>query len=1293
MNTPDSAALAKGRPLTARQRMILIEDELHRGIPCNNVLTRLVIRGPVDPERFSAAYADVCQSFDALRLRVSDGARELVQHSTGTANPLEVVDLRTTEERDEAYAKWLQHRCRTAFRFDEPLADAALVGLGENHWVFYLNQHHSITDGMSCILLHDALERVYTGDNSREAPSFAEFLDDTSAYEASEQFVADKEFWTKRFATPPEPQRLYGQDQQRKEPLTDRYSLELPANLSQAVWEMTPTVPLSQVFATTLFAFLRVVTGSSDLSVGVPLLNRSESFRHSIGLLMEICPTRIRVDEHATFSSILASVRKQISEVRPHRRYPMSSRVGGYEVILNIHSESPSSFAGMPADYELTTPLNVLDELPHDGTGEDWGGRETLTVQIHHRGPDRRIVVSFDCNRGVFADPRMGRRAVEHFMAMLAGFVADREARIESVDLLTAEERAMLIPPEESAYARGQRPVSVVERFARQATRVPGALALVHRDVELTYRDLDSQVRRLAQVLRDYEVRPGDLVGICLERSPDLVAALLATMYVGAAYVPIDPTHPTDRIALILEDASPRLLIGTSASQERLGETDPERILLIDSAKRRIDDAMPYEGEAIQSEIAYVIFTSGSTGRPKGVRVRHHGLATFLEAMASEPGLEETDRLLAVTTVSFDIAALEFYLPLTIGAAVHIADSQTAMDGEALANLLTEADITVIQATPATYRILLQAGWAGKPDLRVLCGGEALSAELADALVPRVHSLWNMYGPTETTIWSTVHRVVATDPPISIGHPIRGTQTFVLNDDQHPVPIGVPGELYIAGDGVAEGYHGRPDLTAERFVPNPFSTVPRSTMYRTGDLVRVQQNGDLEYMMRADFQVKVRGFRIELGEIESVLEQHDQVLQAVVSTRRDRTGETSLVGYVVPATSKWDAGSVRDHLRHKLPTYMVPPIVLPVEEFPLTPNGKVDRKALPTPDETEVTENDREHVAPRSDLELRLAMIWEDVLGLSRVGIHDDFFDLGGHSMHAVQLTSRMREEFGTPIELGLIFTSPTIAKLAHSLHDAKPAGRTVVPLQRTGKGTPVFCLCGIGLYQGLVRSMGDTRPFYGLYIPEEEEIFTKAQVGEDVGNAVPLLADAYYSTIRDYHGTKPMNLLGFCFGGILAFEVARRAARDGIEVERLILIDTPLWNRMRQSPWKRLKHHVQILMARGPSYLVERIRARRRSSAGATTLDDAALDEDARIGTLAERARVYCPEGTYDGRVLFVRANDQALLATWVTTRLLGWESILTGAHDVIDVFGPHEGILNDPSVSEIAAGLGPLL
>ncbi len=529
------------------------------------------------------------------------------------------------------------------------------------------------------------------------------------------------------------------------------------------------------------------------------------------------------------------------------------------------------------------------------------------------------------------------------------------------------------------------------------------------------------------------------LVGIFVNRSLDMLVGLLSVLKAGGAYLPLDPSFPSERLAFMLADSDASIILSQTSLQTAMPEHKAQVICL--DALEQVTLERRKKKEAKPSDLAYVIYTSGSTGKPKGVQIHHQAVVNFLCSMRQNLNLNAEDALLAVTTLSFDIAVLELLLPLTVGARVIIASSEIAADGALLADALTSSNATVMQATPASWRSLLEAGWKGKADLKILCGGEALVSDLSERLLERGTEVWNLYGPTETTIWSTLYQVTSNEThgisnTMPIGRPIANTQIYILDSNLQPVPVGVIGDLYIGGDGVSRGYLNRPELTAERFIPNPLDAS--STIYKTGDIARYLPDGNIEFFGRSDQQVKVRGFRIETGEIEVRLASHPSVKQAVVVVWKEKSSDASLVAYVVPASGgkEADAHQLREFLRQTLPEYMVPSIFMNIESLPLTPNGKVDRKALPQP--TQARPDLRlPYVAPRTPLEKELAKVCAQVLDLedvNAVGVHDNFFDLGGHSLLGTRLVFKLREKYGlesAQLPLRALFEQPTVANLA----------------------------------------------------------------------------------------------------------------------------------------------------------------------------------------------------------------------------------------------------------------------
>ncbi|MEP7246628.1 MAG: amino acid adenylation domain-containing protein, partial [Gammaproteobacteria bacterium] len=637
------------------------------------------------------------------------------------------------------------------------------------------------------------------------------------------------------------------------------------------------------------------------------------------------------------------------------------------------------------------------------------------------------------------------------WQVLLHGMSAHPGTLINHLPILTAECRRQVMGAFNRTAMAHATDDLIHELFERQTERTPDAIAVMSDKQSLTYSELNKRANCLARYLENAGVGADELVGICVERGLDTVVGLLGVLKAGGAYVPLDPAYPPERLRHMLQDAAPKVVL-TQQSLKVALPPSAAKLIALDSdwgeiARHDSGNRGKRAQQLTSRHLAYVIYTSGSTGKPKGVMVEHRGVVNILLSMQQRPGIAESDCLLAITTLSFDIAALEIFLPLISGAKLVLASREAASDAQHLMSLIDRFGVTVLQATPATWQMLVVSGWSGRPGLKALCGGEALTHELAAKLIGRIGTLWNLYGPTETTIWSCVHQIVTPSEHVSvesIGRPIANTQVYILDQQQQAVPIGVAGEIFIGGDGVARGYFNRAQLTAERFVANPFGTDPRSTLYRTGDLGRWCADGTIEYLGRNDQQVKIRGFRIELGEIEAELLRHAQVAQAVVIGRQDESDEKRLVAYVIPSTAVTSTEvlpsveSMRTLLMSTLPQYMIPSAFVMLASFPLTPNGKLDRRALPAPPRDAYAH--RPYEAPQGEVEQFLAVAWQELLKADRVGRHDNFFELGGDSLLVVRLMKQLRDE-GLSADVRSVLGSSTLACLAGGL--TKDATRT----------------------------------------------------------------------------------------------------------------------------------------------------------------------------------------------------------------------------------------------------------
>jgi amino acid adenylation domain-containing protein len=921
----------------------------------------------------------------------------------------------------------------------------------------------------------------------------------------------------------------------------------------------------------TLFAgfnvLLSLYTGQKELLVGTPVSGRRTETQESIGPWENMLVLRTDVSEDPSITELFQRVRKVVASGLRHQDFPFELLVEEFHLERDL-SRNPLFQVAFRlqegSGEQLRMPGLAVSPFPIES------GVERFDLSVRAAEGDDGLDVEFSYNIDLF-DTSTIQRMIQHFRRVLEHFVGDRAQHLSELSPLTEAERHQILLEFNHTAAKYPHELCIHHLLQTQAQRTPQAVAVEFNGKFLTYGELDFRSNQLSQLLRHHGVQRDVLVGLCVERSLEMVVALLGILKAGGAYVPIDPAYPSDRIRYVLEDANVKILLTQESLLPSLPSTAAEVICLDDSWMFLVNQSgEPVAAESAAESLAYVIYTSGSTGKPKGVQIQHRSVVNFLYSMQREPGLSRDDVLVAVTTLSFDIAGLEMYLPLLSGARLVVASREQAQDGRRLKLLLEESRATAMQATPATWRLLFASGWKGNRELKVLVGGETLPPDLARELVSSCGPVWNMYGPTETTIWSTVYQVEERHRGlIPIGKPIANTQAYILDVNHRPVPIGVPGELYLAGDGLARGYLGRPDLTAERFVPNPFHPEAGARMYRTGDVARFLPDGNILYLGRIDNQVKVRGFRIELGEIESVLSKLPSVRSAAVVAREDRAGDKRLVAYVVPSSDQEFSGvRLRDFLKQSLPEYMVPSTFVKMDTLPLSPNGKINRSALPAPDSSPAEGGTT--IAARDDLELQLVNIWKKVLGVPDVGITDNFFDLGGHSLLAARMLCEIDMLLAKEIPLSALFRSATVESLAALIREAPESGPDpfVMQIQPGTGGVPFFAIVAPGEdslgYAMLARHMGPDQAVYK--IQANAPVVGKRPYTEE---EMRWMASEYVAAIRTVQQEGPYCLGGLCDGVHIAERVILELEAQGHQVGLFAIIDTwVLQNTQRRWLW-----------------------------------------------------------------------------------------------------------------------------
>ncbi|NJO80635.1 MAG: amino acid adenylation domain-containing protein [Cyanobacteria bacterium RM1_2_2] len=1025
-------------PLSPMQQGMLFHSLLAPQSGAYVVQVCFEIHEPLDVDRFEQAWQQVVDRHPVLRTAfVWDNLEQPLQVVGRRVKlPLEQLDCQSLspDQQQQQLAQLQQQRTQGFPLTKAPLMRLRLVQLQPAVYTVVWSYHHLLLDGWSVPLLLREVLASYRGLRLGTAPPYRCYI----AWLQQQDLQQAEQFWRRTLQGFVAPTRL-GIDRTAERTETATYQeqqIQLSAQLSAALQRLAQRhqITLNTLVQGVYALLLSRYSGETDIVFGTTCSGRPVDLPNAetmIGLFINTLPMRIKIDPQQHLLDWLQQIQTHQLELRQYE----------YSSLLDIQrwSDLPRSlplfeslliFENYPIAPEMRQQIANLKNIQ---TTEQTNYPLSLYIVAD---PVITLRMLYDCER--FSTDQMVQM-LNRLENLLMSILENPRRRLAELNLLTETEQQQIAVWNQTDIYLPEL-VYIHQQFEKQAENTPDTIALVYEDEQISYRVLNKTANQLAHYLISLGVKPGTHVGIYLERSPEMLVALLAVLKAGAVYIPLDPAFPEQRLRFMMNDAQVTVLL-TQSSLPTLGSQNLITCCL-DTLKQTIADH-PIANPAIKiasGQIAYILYTSGSTGQPKGVQILHKSVVNFLQSMQSAPGLSPHDTLLAVTTLSFDIAALELFLPLTVGAKLVIASQNT--DPQQLIVTLERQQISVMQATPATWRLLWLAGWQGNSGLKALCGGEALDADLARQLIERVGQVWNLYGPTETTIWSAAHQVELEEieqNTISIGRPIANTQFHILDAQLQPVPMGVAGELYISGMGVAQGYWNRPDLTAERFIPSPFE--PSARLYKTGDRMRYRPDGTLDYLGRSDDQVKLRGFRIELGEIEATLRQAPNLQQAVVVVQPDAD---RLIAYLTLDDAGHDSPSLdtslRTFLAAKLPHYMMPAVFVPLKTFPLTPNGKIDRRALPRPENHRpVLEN--AYVMPQTTAEQTIAQIWQRILNLEQIGIHDNFFDLGGHSLLLVKAHSQLRAQF-PDLSLLDLFRYPTVSSLAAHLSQSSSASQ-----------------------------------------------------------------------------------------------------------------------------------------------------------------------------------------------------------------------------------------------------------
>ncbi|HEX8427626.1 amino acid adenylation domain-containing protein [Hymenobacter sp.] len=1125
--------------------------------------------GPLDRSALQKAWQEVTNRHEALRSVFSADGKYICVF-TGINAPFFYQDLSdlSLDEKELSVKKNIAADAQHIFDLIQgPLIKASLLKLNDDEYHFIVTAHHIICDGWSLGILLQDLSAFYSSYSQGLSlllpppPQFSEYSDEQVASYSGEEYNQTEAFWINQYkdAVPvlelptdfPRPAvRTYA---------SARLDFPLPIELVSKVRKTGMQAGCS--FVTTLLACFEVLlhrlTGQQSIVVGLPTAGQSTSdSQHLIGHCVNLLPLR---SEHAatnSFNSFLEQRKSYLFDAYEHQGLTFGSLLKSLNIGRDA-SRVPLVPVVFNVDMGLANGVNfrgVTYQLHSNPRAY-----ETFDLFLNASGSEEALVLEWSYNTALFKAETI-KRMMTTFEQLLEEVTTNPAAglTVSHSHIVNLPSAYLALNNTAVDYSITQYLPDLIQDIAHKH---PNNVAVKFQSTELSYYQLNSQANQLACYLQEKGITTGNVVGISLDRSQELVVVLLAVLKCGATYLALDPTYPKDRLEFMLRDSNTSILIKSDTV-----DLEFNNIEVINSSSLA-SYAVNYSTDAIKTrisgdDIVYILYTSGSTGLPKGVQIKQRSLINLLYSVQQEINISARDKLLAIATISFDIAMLELFLPLVSGATVVLADTQSTRDGSALLQFLDKEDITVMQATPATWRMMLDAGWIKKYALRAISGGEALPEDLAQRLIAGCASLWNMYGPTETTIYSSSKQVTEATSLITIGKPIANTQFYILDDKLNLVKPNMIGELYIAGDGLAKGYLNRQDLNKDRFINNPFSLSAEEKMYRTGDLAKLLANGEIQYLGRADQQIKIRGYRVEPGEIEHLLTGIEEVQEAVVVAKPDSYNLTRLLAYVVVREFNSTIDYTRsianwkDTLADKLPVFMIPNDIIVIDSIPKTLNGKIDKKALSTYTKANNSHVVARHDGPRTDTEKMVIDIWKQHLHVSTIGIFDDFFKLGGHSLIAVQVMAELQSATGKKLPLATLFESSTVEKLAAALQmDSKfITWNSLVPIRSQGSKTPLYIVHGAGLnvliFKALSKSLDADQPIYALQ--------AKGLNGNDEPHGtIEEMAAHYIATIQIVNPNGPYALAGYSFGGIIAFEMAKQLQAAGKTVQFLAMFDT----------------------------------------------------------------------------------------------------------------------------------------
>jgi len=1122
-----------------------------------NLSVSITFKGDLVIDKLEEAVKTLVQRHECLRASFSPDGRFLCIYSDVNIR-ISSHDISKLSKTEKETSKDILIKEELNSLFDlvnGPLFKVSLIKTEEFEHILTLTHHHIIGDGLSFDIILEELGTLYSAYVENKVPNlpnperFSEFAEKMNSLSESDEYKHFEDYWI----------NIYKESVPTIELPIDKIRPSLRAyNSHRLDFPLDDTIinSLKNVgmnagcsLVTTLLAafevFLYKITGQNDLVVGFPSSgNMLYDMRQLVGDCVNLLPLRSKISPNSSFLDYLKQRNPQLFDAYEHQQVSFGHLLKSFAI-----PRDPSRIPLVPVILTVDLNRDIESEFTFAGLSHEFkiNPREyaTFEIQLHAFRTKNGPSFQWTYNTTLFKPETINQMMVT-FEEIITSIISNPNSPISDIvggDYLadyTALNSTEVVYPN----------VTLTELIHQQVAITPNNIALEFHNSKTTYAELDKKVNQLAHYLKAQGVQSGDFIAVSFPRSPELLYTLLAIVQCGAAYLPLDPEYPKERLEFMLKDSNAKVLITSKIVAASL-PTWPHT-LFIEEAMSVLDQyaTSPLTTTVTPDDAVYLLYTSGSTGNPKGVPITHKNLVNFLCSMALEPGIHENDRVLSITTISFDIAGLELYLPLIKGATLLLADQETARDGRLLLELVKKENISFLQATPTTWLMLLDSGWSSPLPIKALCGGEAMPADLAKELVEKCDSLWNVYGPTETTIWSSIKQIKAEDTLITIGKPIANTQFYILDEHGQLVAPGKIGEIAIGGDGVANGYWNRPELTAEKFIENRFSNIGDDKIYLTGDLGKILPNNEIECLGRLDQQVKIRGHRIEPGEVEQALIVLEGIKQAVVLAN-----ENFLIAHIVPDSSIETAERQiplwREILSSQLPSHLVPHDFNVLEKMPTTLNGKIDRKTLLQ----YKTDKKLKYNEPRTEAEKIVATIWKEVLNIEKIDIFSTFFEMGGHSIKAVKVMFEIEKHTGKRIPLSALFKYSTVEKFARLINNEEEISKDcLVPLKPNGSKIPLFIVHGAGLnilnFVNLSKHFDEDQPVYGIQ-------GTGPKGYEDWYKSIEDMAAHYVDSIIKINPDGPYAVAGFSFGGIVAFEMTRQLKEQGKTVSLTALLDS----------------------------------------------------------------------------------------------------------------------------------------